>query len=398
MLPRLLTLLMLLAGVSYSQSRADMKAGDSLLPGSSLQSPNGQYQLVMQEDGNLVLYTRGGGVLWASQTSGQRGARGEFQADGNLVVYAQDGRPVWSSATSAQGGHRLCLQDDGNLVIYSSTRPLWSRTSGNLVVTTNGNPARQAENAPDSGNKTMSVLTGLAGIYLNYRQDQERQKAEQQRIATENQRRANELAAQRTIEAQKQQPLPAQQRPDGEAERIARESEALQQSTQLAAKRQEQAPIQKYGLADVAVVFGSGAAPAGFQKIEVDLNRKAKGAFIYLCCRYGLTENPICELTAVQVDPGQVPERPGFTFLRANLNDGTRGRPIHLGFRSSSTEPPIVGVNIVSEGDQKRALGNYWEHGFAHVGDRGYPHLVNLDLNAGAGGDYIYLRYKRDGD
>ncbi|MDO8616528.1 MAG: hypothetical protein Q7T33_12470 [Dehalococcoidia bacterium] len=53
-----------------------LTGGQWLYPGQYLMSPNLQYKFIMQTDGNLVLYTRSGQALWASNTWGStvRGA------------------------------------------------------------------------------------------------------------------------------------------------------------------------------------------------------------------------------------------------------------------------------------------------------------------------------------
>jgi hypothetical protein len=53
----------------------------------------------MQADGNLVL-TGPGGPVWDTRTPGHPGARLVLQDDGNAVVYAVDGRPLWSTGTA----------------------------------------------------------------------------------------------------------------------------------------------------------------------------------------------------------------------------------------------------------------------------------------------------------
>jgi len=45
-------------------------AGTTIYPGDSVTSPNGQFKLIMQGDGNLVEYGIGNQVLWASNTAG----------------------------------------------------------------------------------------------------------------------------------------------------------------------------------------------------------------------------------------------------------------------------------------------------------------------------------------
>lgn len=101
-------------------------AGQSLLPGKSLQSSNGLYTLVFQPDGNIVQYGQGGVVRWQSFTAGKIGARLTMQNDGNLVVYGPVSQVYWNAATFGNPGAGLVLQDDGNMVIYSSAgAPLW---------------------------------------------------------------------------------------------------------------------------------------------------------------------------------------------------------------------------------------------------------------------------------
>jgi hypothetical protein len=105
-----------------------LEPDQGLAPGQSLRSPNGFYQLIMQGDGNLVLYRAGRtAALWSSGTQGKAGARAAMQGDGNLVIYLPSGRPVWSSGTQGHAGAFLVLQDDGNVVLYEPAgRALWS--------------------------------------------------------------------------------------------------------------------------------------------------------------------------------------------------------------------------------------------------------------------------------
>lgn len=94
----------------------------------SIVSGNGRYQLVLQGDGNLVLYgPRGrvlGGSTWASGTDGKPATQAVLQQDGNFVLYGERGRVLggatWASGTDGRGGTRLIMQNDGNLVLYKS--------------------------------------------------------------------------------------------------------------------------------------------------------------------------------------------------------------------------------------------------------------------------------------
>jgi NlpC/P60 family len=113
------------AGTEYTHT---LQPGQRLYPGDILYSPNHAYRLVMQGDGNLVLYS-GGTALWSSKTNGQDGASAVMQGDGNFVVY-RSGKAIWNSNTDHHGGAFLDMQDDGNLVIYQSGKALWSTGTG----------------------------------------------------------------------------------------------------------------------------------------------------------------------------------------------------------------------------------------------------------------------------
>jgi hypothetical protein len=63
-----------------------LPCGNNLLANEGLANEEGTARLVMQADGNLVLYNRNGKALWNSGTSGRINDRLEVQTDGNLVV------------------------------------------------------------------------------------------------------------------------------------------------------------------------------------------------------------------------------------------------------------------------------------------------------------------------
>ncbi|NPC93636.1 lectin [Bacillus sp. WMMC1349] len=90
--------------------------GQSLNSGESIQSPNGQYTLILQQDGNLVLYGRGR-ALWSSGTHGRAVRFAIMQTDGNFVIYGYPSA-IWATGTVGWNNAYLVLQNDGNLVIY----------------------------------------------------------------------------------------------------------------------------------------------------------------------------------------------------------------------------------------------------------------------------------------
>jgi hypothetical protein len=84
-----------------------------------LRSTNGQYTLVMQGDGNLVLYDNQGKGLWSSDTVGSGAIECVLQDDGNLVLKNRNGRDVWATSTEGYKNAKLMIQNDGNLVIHN---------------------------------------------------------------------------------------------------------------------------------------------------------------------------------------------------------------------------------------------------------------------------------------
>jgi hypothetical protein len=109
-----------------------LKAGQELKAGQSLYSPSGQYQLIMQGDGNLVIYS-GGSAIWNTGTEGTGTSNYlAMQGDGNLVVYTSANKAVWNSGTEGTGtSNYLAMQNDGNLVVYTSNGTAeWSSKYG----------------------------------------------------------------------------------------------------------------------------------------------------------------------------------------------------------------------------------------------------------------------------
>jgi hypothetical protein len=70
------------SGVSYNVSNIPPVAGA---------------YLVMQTDGNLVLYPpNGGSAIWSSSTGGNAGATAQLGSNGQLAVYNSNGQLIWS--------------------------------------------------------------------------------------------------------------------------------------------------------------------------------------------------------------------------------------------------------------------------------------------------------------
>ncbi|QGZ52484.1 trypsin-like serine protease [Streptomyces sp. QHH-9511] len=116
---------------SVKQRPVVLRGGETLRSGETISSANAK--LIMQTNGDLVIYHRTGGenrggALWVSGTSGNPGAYAKMQADGNFVVYKKDGSEadpssvLWASKTYGHAGARMTLQANGNLSVhYTST-------------------------------------------------------------------------------------------------------------------------------------------------------------------------------------------------------------------------------------------------------------------------------------
>lgn len=113
---------------SQSASADTLPSGASLAPNEHINSQSGRFQLILQDDGNLVLYDLpSGSALWASGTNGQSVATCIMQTDGNLVLYSPSGAAVWASNTYGNSGAYLVVQNDGNVVIYTpSGAAVWA--------------------------------------------------------------------------------------------------------------------------------------------------------------------------------------------------------------------------------------------------------------------------------
>jgi hypothetical protein len=115
---------------------ATLESGDDFLntlrPGGWLQSPNGDFRLIYQGDGNLVLYDqRSGAARWASNTDGTNAGRAALHPDGRFVVYDADAAPRWTSGSGDGRGAVLAVQDDGNVVVRGADGGrLWACCGG----------------------------------------------------------------------------------------------------------------------------------------------------------------------------------------------------------------------------------------------------------------------------
>ncbi|XP_070533192.1 uncharacterized protein [Ptychodera flava] len=118
---------------------------EELIPGEKLVS--GLYTLELQTDGNLVLYDRRDPMnpsfmiaedqnptpIWNTGTVGENVERLVLQRDGNLVLYSDGWVPVWASGTHSPYPYisHLLLSDNGVLGLFcTGNGRLWTNTEG----------------------------------------------------------------------------------------------------------------------------------------------------------------------------------------------------------------------------------------------------------------------------
>jgi hypothetical protein len=104
-----------------------LKSNEELKLGEYLQSNNGSYLLIMQNDSNLVLYQ---GYpwksLWSNGTWNMNITQCIMKSNGEFAMYS-NGSQCYSSKTSNNPGAYMIMQDNGNLVIYNASgKAIWS--------------------------------------------------------------------------------------------------------------------------------------------------------------------------------------------------------------------------------------------------------------------------------
>lgn len=113
--------------------KSTLKVDQPLNPNESIVSANGKYKVMLESDGNVVLRDDMSKVLWATDTDDMNVNVFKAQKDGNLVAYLQNGTAVWASGTNGKAADKatLFLQDDGSLILYKEQE---SVQSGNIML------------------------------------------------------------------------------------------------------------------------------------------------------------------------------------------------------------------------------------------------------------------------
>ena len=147
--------------------------------------------------------------------------------------------------------------------------------------------------------------------------------------------------------------------------------------------------------------YASVGAQSGYYKLDLDLNSGAGGKYIYLCFSRNQVDDhnnncglnwadlsPITDITTKAWRTLSISSRPdGFCYIYngggvPDLNDGSGGRYVYPYQTKSASPNPIKEVGVVAG----NTSNIFPPPGWVRAGE---------DCNAGAGGDYIYLCYKR---
>ncbi len=117
---------------------ANLTAGQSIRRGEYIHNldTTTPHALILQGDGNLVLYGPGADVEWDANTDRRGAVRATMQHDGNFVLYRSDDSPVAATGTGGRKdrGVFIRLGNDGNLVVHEpvgdGTDVLWRLSDG----------------------------------------------------------------------------------------------------------------------------------------------------------------------------------------------------------------------------------------------------------------------------
>lgn len=103
------------------------KKGQKIEEENPIFSPNKESKLILQRDGNLVLYGKDR-VLWASNTD-NKGESPRFliiQNDGNVVLYDKHNKPFWHTNTCGKKSEKMVVENDKVRLLDSSDNTIWT--------------------------------------------------------------------------------------------------------------------------------------------------------------------------------------------------------------------------------------------------------------------------------
>ncbi|MDT8716167.1 C40 family peptidase [Clostridium sp. 19966] len=114
-----------------------LKSGQTIWTTQYLMSENEKYRLIIQDDGNLVIYDNNNKPIWAAYSFGSSDFtdnRLSLQSDGNLVVYGDKWNSLWYTKTDHTNNNSLLLRldDDGDLRLFADSKLIWDSNRGKV--------------------------------------------------------------------------------------------------------------------------------------------------------------------------------------------------------------------------------------------------------------------------
>ncbi|KAJ7532704.1 hypothetical protein O6H91_13G015200 [Diphasiastrum complanatum] len=175
------------------------------------------------------------------------------------------------------------------------------------------------------------------------------------------------------------------------------DSTQRQDILKIATEKYVPARITRPAIVDLQIIVSDNYwenPPYGYTKIGYDLNANAGGKYIFLCYKQqkisvaGSTADPepVTDLYVAYGDDSNPYVPPGYTKINKDLNTGSGGKYIYLCYTKDPSKAesglPIRGIRVIG-GENQNIVAPY---GFTKI---------NVDLNMGAKGDWIFFCYSR---
>ena len=118
---------------------------------------NGKYEAEMQGDGNFVIYAENRQAIWATSTNGKGSPPTSWRCRQTATWSCMDPRAaIWASGVRRRTApYTLIMQDDGNLVIYDNRScDLGERYEALTFLPDGGPPGPPSGSSPTQINRT----------------------------------------------------------------------------------------------------------------------------------------------------------------------------------------------------------------------------------------------------
>lgn len=171
----------------------------------------------------------------------------------------------------------------------------------------------------------------------------------------------------------------------------ARREEIESAAAAFLAQRDQLNRIDPDRVVDVVVIAGNNAgiaAPAGYERINYDLNRRSGGAYIYACFRKESADviaqtgkKPVVDLAVIAGGSSGIAAPAGYEKIPVDLNKGSGGKFIYLCKKFGTAGDGETGLRDITV-----VGGNH-----ANIAPPYRYKRLGTDLNWGSGGDYIYM-------